>query len=106
MDGRRYNGDVGKGFVFLAWSIASNVLILAPLAGLFLLDDDSLALLGVDSRLVGYTVAAVDVYRSAKRKNEERGYGELPGSETQEHSMLDIGLGKHGEIFVAFRHTF
>ena len=108
--GQWYNGDVGKGFMFLAWSFGSSLLIYAGIednvGGWDRDDDDGLAGLGLLSRIGSYVTASVDAYRSAKRKNEEEGYGKLPGSGTQEHPILDIGLGKHGEILVAFRHTF
>ena len=110
--GQVYNGDVGKGFGFLAWCIGSWSLIIAGMednVGYYPPDvdgDDGLVVLGLGSRIGCYITASVDAYRSAKRKNEEGGYGKLPGSGTQEHPILDIGLGKHGEILVAFRHTF
>ena len=108
--GQVYNGDVGKGFGFLALCIGSWSLITAGIEDNVgygdVDDDDGLAVLGVVSRIGCYITAAVDAYRSAKRKNEEGGYGKLPGSGAQEHPILDIGLGKHGEILVAFRHTF
>ena len=108
--GQWYNGDIGKGFGFAAWSLVGQFLILAGTEddeafGYDIDDDNFLTLLGVMSRIASYTIAAVDAYKSAKRKNEE-GYPKPFGRDVQQHPRLDFGLGKRGEIFVAFQQTF
>ena len=108
--GQWYNGDIGKGFGFAAWSLVGQILIVAGNEdnqfGYDIDDDDSLILLGLMSRIASYTTAAVDAYRSAKRKNEEGGYVKLLRRDIQSYPRLDFGLGRRGKIFVAFRQTF
>ena len=108
--GQWYNGDIGKGFGFAAWSLVGQFLIIAGTEddeafGYDIDDDNSLILLGLMSRIASYTIAAVDAYKSAKRKNEE-GYPKLLGRDIHSYPRLDFGLGRRGKIFVTFRQTF
>ena len=97
--GQWYNGDIGKGFGFAAWSLVGQLLIVAgnednETFGYDIDDDDSLILLGLMSRIASYTTAAIDAYRSAKRKNEEGGYPQLLRRDIQSYPRLDFGLGR------------
>ncbi|MBI4532257.1 MAG: hypothetical protein HY709_12140 [Candidatus Latescibacteria bacterium] len=93
--GQFYNGDTGKGALFLGWSLLSNLMVVAGLednktglatdergniigeSKIDVDDDDGLIAIGLLSRLASYTVAAVDAYKSAQRKNREHGYGTI-----------------------------
>ena len=109
--GQFYNGDIGKGFGFAAWSLLSQFMILGAIEdnetyGFDIDDDDSLAFVGLVSRLGCYITAAIDAYKSAKRKNEEIGYGRFLGSGIQSYPRLNLGLGRRGTVFVMYRHSF
>jgi TM2 domain-containing membrane protein YozV len=84
--GQFYNGDTGKGVLFLGWSALSLFLMAAGSTGAIIAaieeedEEDvgklvALAYVGALSRLTSYVGAAVDAYLSARQKNKQRGYG-------------------------------
>ena len=109
--GQFYNGEIGKGLGYVAWSLTSQFLLLAGTEdneayGFDIDDDDFLTLVGLISRIACYTTAAVDAYRSAKRKNEEIGYGRLSGGGNRSYPRLNLGFGRRGTMFVRYWQSF
>ncbi len=109
--GQFYNGEIGKGFGYVAWSLTSQILLFAGTEdneayGFDIDDDDFLTLVGLVSRIACYTTAAVDAYRSAKRKNEEIGYGRLSGGGNRSYPRLNLGFGRRGTMFVRYWQSF
>lgn len=109
--GQFYNGEIGKGFGFVAWSLMSQILLLAGTEdneryGFDIDDDDFLTGAGLISRIACYTTAAVDAYKSAKRKNEEIGYGRLSRYGNRSYPRLNLGFGRRGSIFVRYWQSF
>ena len=111
--GQFYNGDIGKGTGFVAWSLLSRLLILAATEefipfGILIDDDDNvpLALVGMASRIGCYITAAVDAYKSAERRNEEIEYGWILGRSIQSYPRLNLGFGRRGMIFVRYWQSF
>ena len=111
--GQFYNGEIGKGFQFAAWSLFSQLLIYAATDDYVTFgvrvdnrDNDALALAGMVSRLGCYITAAVDAYRSAKRRNDEIGYRRFIGGGIQSYPRLNLGVGRKGTVVVTYRQSF
>lgn len=105
--GQFYNGDLGKGFSYVAWSLISQALIVAGTEdnqsyGYDRDDDDFLTTVGAVSRIGCYISAAIDAYKSAMRKNIEVDHGiGIPS-----YPRFNLGVGSRGSIFVVYRQMF
>jgi TM2 domain-containing membrane protein YozV len=107
--GQFYNGEVGKGFLYLLWSFTGNLMIVLGTEDNSsyygdIDDDDGLIAIGAISRVTSFITAAVDASKSAKRINLERGYTTAiePAANSLHLGLAPESKGRGGML--AFTH--